>query len=187
MNLILRLIRVMIHAFFRSKLDVHGESVVKFCVLPHDLDINLHMTNSRYLAVMDLGRTDLIIRTGLAKVVIENRWAPVLGSTVIRWRKSLELFQSYEVHTKLAAWDDKWFYLDQKIIRNKRVVAHALQKAIFVGSSGSLSAAEIIQRYESKTYTKVQNTDVSKALKEWQVAEETMRKDIADYESTMSQ
>ena len=148
MNLILRLLRVFIAAFFRSKLTFKDESVVSFRVWFHDLDINSHMTNSRYLAVMDLGRTDLLIRTGLGRIVMKNRWSPVLASTSIRWRKSLLLFQKYTVHTRLASWDEKWFYLDQKVVRNNRVVAHALQKAIFVGKEGAVHTQKVIDLYE---------------------------------------
>lgn len=186
MNLIFRLIRIILHALFRSKLSVQGESIVKFRVWPHDLDVNNHMTNSRYLAVMDLGRTDLIVRSGLGKIVWKNNWSPVLASTVIRWRKSLVLFQTFEVHTKLAGWDEKWFYLDQKVMRNNRVVAHALQKTVFVGREGSILATDIIQQYETKFGISVIGDidgNISNSIKKWQESEDLMRQDIYEFEA----
>ncbi len=40
-------------------------SVLTLRVLPNDLDPSLHMNNGRYLAIMDLGRIDLLIRSGI--------------------------------------------------------------------------------------------------------------------------
>ncbi|HBU98209.1 MAG TPA: thioesterase, partial [Thalassospira lucentensis] len=56
MNLIFRLIRVLILSLVRSRLDPLDPSVLHFRAWPFDLDINVHMTNSRYFALMDLGR-----------------------------------------------------------------------------------------------------------------------------------
>ena len=184
MNLILRLLRVVIHALFRSKLTITDESIVSFRVWFHDLDINRHMTNSRYLAVMDLGRTDLLIRTDLGKIVWKHKWSPVLGSTSIRWRKSLLLFQKFEVHTKLAGWDDKWFYLDQKVLRKNRVVSHALQKAIFVGREGAVNTKHVIDRFE-KEFGKIPAVELNDTFVNWQDSEEKMRLDIAAFEENL--
>ena len=41
------------------------ESAIRLRVWPNDLDANLHMNNSRYLLAMDLGRWELVMRTGL--------------------------------------------------------------------------------------------------------------------------
>ena len=63
MNLYFRLILVLVSGFFSktrtSIMDVHA---IWFRVLPNDLDSNLHMNNGRYLTIMDLGRTDALLR-----------------------------------------------------------------------------------------------------------------------------
>ncbi len=184
MNLLIRLMRIVIHAFFRPKLSLRERSITTFRVRIFDLDINRHMTNSRYLSMMDLGRTDLLIRTGLAKIVWKNKWSPVLGSTNIRWRKSLLLFQKYEIHTEIAGWDDKWFYLEQKAIYKGRIVAHALQKAIFVGKRGAIPALEIVALFQDK-YGPMKGGQVSQAIITWQKSEEFMRQDIQNEEKNI--
>ena len=43
-----------------------------FRVWPHDLDTSLHMNNGRYWTLMDLGRADLMIRSGLWPSILRN-------------------------------------------------------------------------------------------------------------------
>lgn len=74
MNLIFRLAKVLITAFFRDRLSLLDESVLEFRVLPTDLDVNLHMNNARYLSVMDLGRLDLLVRAGLFATLVWRHW-----------------------------------------------------------------------------------------------------------------
>lgn len=64
MNLIFRLIWMIITASLGSRRDIMGESHMTFRCLPTDLDMNLHMTNSRYHSFMDLSRVDFMIRNG---------------------------------------------------------------------------------------------------------------------------
>ena len=64
MNLILRLIFIIVRARYRPRLQPFDISVVHMRVLPNDLDLQLHMNNGRFLSIMDLGRVDLMIRTG---------------------------------------------------------------------------------------------------------------------------
>lgn len=138
MNLLLRLAWLLLTVKFRSRLGMLDDSVRRFIVWPNDLDLNLHMNNGRYLTVMDLGRFDLTFRTGLGRLLFKRRWRPVVGGVRITYRRSLDPFQRYELHTRLHAWDAKWVYLEQRFIRNGQVHAEAMVKAIFLGPSGSV-------------------------------------------------
>lgn len=144
MNLFVRLFRVFLCAFFRSKLDFFDTSIVKFHVWPTDLDINQHMTNSRYLSVMDLGRTDLMIRTGLGAKMKKYGWGAVLGSAAVRWRRALGVFHLYELHTRVLGWDEKWVFIEQTIYRRGDVICHALVKGLFVHNRQTIPMQEII-------------------------------------------
>lgn len=145
MNLLLRLVWLLITVKFRSKLGILEDSVRRFVVWPNDLDLNLHMNNGRYLTVMDLGRFDLTFRTGLGSVMLKRRWRPMVGSAHIRFRRSLDPFQRYELHTRLLAWDEKWFYLQQQFIREGDVYAEAVVKTIFRGPQGNIPPGEAAQ------------------------------------------
>jgi acyl-CoA thioesterase FadM len=144
MNLYLRLIRVVLAALFGRRIGMLDDSVVGFRVWPNDLDFNLHMNNGRYLTVMDIGRTDLMIRAGLVGTLWRRRWAPVLGGATIRYRRSLPAFGRYRLHTRLLGWDEKWLYLDQVFEdAGGATAAHAVVKAVFRRCGGTVPTAEI--------------------------------------------
>jgi acyl-CoA thioesterase FadM len=134
MNLWLRLFWLLLTAPFRPKLSVPGGiSVLEFRVLPNDLDLSLHMNNGRYLAIMDLGRLDLIIRSGLGGAVWRNRWTPVANAAVVRFRRELRAFERYRLETRVVTWSDQAVVMEQTFVfaageREGQVSARALFK-----------------------------------------------------------
>src|SRR5690606_21299243 len=54
----------------RLELDEVGR--IRLTTLPSDIDLLRHMNNGRYLSLFDLGRWDLLTRTGLFDVLKEN-------------------------------------------------------------------------------------------------------------------
>ena len=100
---------VLFKGLFRRRIAPLDVSVLRFRAVPTDLDLNMHMNNGRYLTLMDLGRIDLMMRTGMGRLVIREKWMPVIASAMVRFRRSLLPFQKSELHTRLLCWDDKWF------------------------------------------------------------------------------
>jgi acyl-CoA thioesterase FadM len=181
MNLLLRLIRVLIHALFRQRLGLFDTSVLCFWVGPFDLDINRHMTNSRYLSLMDLGRLDLLIRFGLMKTVWKRKWGTVLGSANVRWRLGLTLFQSFELHTRTLGWDEKWLYMDQKVVRQGVVICHALLKGTFTSQGRTVPVAEILAYMGEKNSL---SPELPASIRNWQASEADMRQDAKNFNLT---
>ena len=112
MNLYLRLLLVWLRNFAEAKRHYSHGTESRFRVLPHDLDAFGHMNNGRYLQIMDVARVEWMIQTEVAGAIRRNRWSPILGGGVIRYRHSLRLLQLYRVHTHLLGWDHRWFYLE---------------------------------------------------------------------------
>ncbi len=132
---------------FRSPLEALGSSVLAFRVWPNDLDVNVHMNNGRFLSVMDLGRFDLTFRTGLGKAMLRNRWQPLVGGVTIRYRRSLDPFEAYELHTRLLGWDAKWFLLEQRFMKRGGVLAaEGVVRALFRGREGNVPVAEVLRQ-----------------------------------------
>lgn len=150
MKLYLRLIRTLLVALMRPRLGLLEESVVGFRVWPNDLDINLHMNNGRYLTVMDLGRVDLIARVGLLRLMIRNRWVPVVGMATIRFRKSLTPFQKYRLITRVLCWDEKWTYLEQRFESGGDLVALAYVKTVFRAGKRTLRSREVLRALDQE-------------------------------------
>ena len=131
-------------SFYRDRLAFLGESVLELRVSPSDLDVYGHMNNGRYLTLMDLGRMDLIMRTGLGKVTRKRGWKPLVGSVRIRYRRSLKLFNSFNLHTKIASWNEKWFVIEQRFERHGQTVAQAWVKGLFFGPKGKVPTRELL-------------------------------------------
>lgn len=174
MNLIFRLIRVVIQAFRGEKLDFFETSIVTFRVGLFDLDMNWHMTNSRYQSLMDLGRTDLLIRTGMARKTWGKGWGSVLGAATLRWRRGLRPYQRFDLHTHVLGWDDKWFYLDQKFISEGHILAHGIVKAVFVGKEGTVPAPKLVEYVQGKG---LESPQLPESVLNWNISEEGMRRD----------
>jgi len=144
MNLIFRFLIVLIRARFRPKLEPMEESVVRFRVLPNDIDFNLHMNNGRYLTLMDLGRLDYVARIGLLRIMLKNKWAPVVATVAMRYRVSLKPFERYTLHTSVVCWDEKWVYMEQRFMRGDKLAAQAYVKCVFSTGKRTIRPREII-------------------------------------------
>lgn len=134
MNLWLRLLWLFLTSPWRARLAMpEGVSVLRMHVLPNDLDLSFHMNNGRYLAVMDLGRLDLLIRTGLGGAVWRHRWTPVANAVVIRFRRELRALDRYRLETRVAGWLEQAVLIEQTFVfaagaREGQVAARALVK-----------------------------------------------------------
>lgn len=143
MNLWLRLIAVLIRALRAPPMASDGVSRLPFRVMPGDLDTNGHVNNGRYLTIMDLGRLDLTVRTGLHRAILRHRWRPVVASLVVRFRRELKLGQAFQLETRVLAWDERHFFLEHRMTRGGDVAAVAVIKAVFRGPGGLVSPADV--------------------------------------------
>ena len=137
MNLIFRLLWVFAAALFRPRIELLESAELRLRVLPTDLDVNLHMTNARYLSFMDLGRTDLLVRSGLLTIMRRKRWMPVVGHINIRFRRPLSPFRRFRVKTRLLCWDEKWLYMEQRLESAQGVHSSAVVRGLFIDRSGA--------------------------------------------------
>jgi acyl-CoA thioesterase FadM len=144
MTMLLRLLRILLTARWRKSLDPLEESVLSFRVMPADLDVNLHLNNGRYLALMDLGRLDAVLRSGVFRQMLKRRWTPLVGSETIRFRRSLAPFRKYQLRTRLVGWDEKWFFFQQRFVVGAELQALAMVKGLLRGRSGNVAPAEVL-------------------------------------------
>lgn len=129
MNLWFRLIATIVSAWFGPRLVPPGDvSRLAFRVWPHDLDVSMHMNNGRYLGIMDLGRLDLIVRSGLWRAVLRNRWTPVLDAAVVRYRRELRAFRRFRLETRILCWTGATLLIEQRMLSDgsKGEILHAI-------------------------------------------------------------
>jgi acyl-CoA thioesterase FadM len=76
---------------------------------------------------------------------MRRKWYPVLAATQLRFRRPLNLFQRFEIRTRIVGWDDKWVFIEQKILRKGKLVTHAFLKGAFVGPQGTVPITELVK------------------------------------------
>lgn len=119
-------------------------SRIRVTTLPTDIDILRHMNNGRYLSLFDLGRWDLLVRTGMLDVMKRNDWYAVVSSETITFRKSLELWQRFDVESRMIGHDDKAIYLEHRAVVDGEVYARAIIRSrMLKRSGGTLSHEEL--------------------------------------------
>lgn len=117
MNLWFRLLWLLATSWLRPRLKPpFAVSTLNFHVWPLDLDTSLHMNNGRYWTLMDLGRTDLMLRSGLWRDVLRHGWTPVVSAATIRFRRELTLFRAFRLETHIVCWAETWLVMEHRII-----------------------------------------------------------------------
>jgi acyl-CoA thioesterase FadM len=91
-------------------------SVIRSRVWFNDLDPFGHMNNGRYLTLMDLGRTDLMVRSGLARAAFAHKWTPIASAVLIRFRRELRLLQKFRIETRIVYWSERLAVLEQVFV-----------------------------------------------------------------------
>jgi len=160
MSLLLRLLLLSLTAPFRPRCGLFEPTRRRFIVGPADLDVLLHVNNGVYLSMLDVARVDLLLRSGLAKQLWRAGFYPVVAAETIRFRRSLRLFQVFEVETTVIGWDEKAFIIQHRFLRRDELVAEAVVRSRFLKrKGGTVSSRELLEL--------VGRTDPSPALPTW--------------------
>jgi len=146
MNLYFRLLKLLLQRlFWRKRMGLLDTSVIHGRVWLNDLDNNIHMNNGRYLTLMDLGRLDIILCSGLLGTCLKKRWFPVVGALKIQYFRPLKPFQKFELKTRILGWDAKWLYLEQWFEADGKLCAKAHLQGLFKGPDGKIETKELLE------------------------------------------
>ncbi|HHU39317.1 MAG TPA: thioesterase [Propionibacterium sp.] len=136
MNLWWRMLLLRLRWLRAGRISIWDTARTPFRVLPSDLDLLLHMNNGKYLTLMDLGRMDLMVRSGMWAKLSARGWFPVVAGQTITYRKSLNPGQRFDLYTKVLGFDDKWGYVEQTFCVGDTVHAHAIIRSRFLKKTG---------------------------------------------------
>ncbi len=165
MNLYFRFIWFLLVHKFRPKAEPLEKYDVPFRVWPSDLDFLMHMTNSKYFALMDLSRVNFMVASGMWKQITARGWYPVVAAQWMDYYRSLGLFQKFTVETSVESWDDKFVYLRQDFISGGKKCASALVCARFLKKAGGgVDPDELI---EAMGETGIESPEISAEIRAW--------------------
>ncbi|MHA7189310.1 acyl-CoA thioesterase [Arthrobacter sp. MDT2-16] len=147
MHLILRTILQLFTSGRRSVLSIWGAGSVTLRVLLTDIDIAMHMNNGMYFSVFDLGRFDLMVRSGVWRQMRARGWSPVAAGETISFRKSLRLGQRYSIETRIIGLDERAIYFEQRAVAGGEIYARAVIATRLVSRTGPVSNEEIVAAF----------------------------------------
>jgi len=176
----IRLLSAMIVAKFRSKIDVRETSSMSFRVWFTDIDVAI-MNHAAILTVMEMGRLDYMIRSGIFSVVNKKKWSIPGKALTVEYYRPLKFFQKGELHSKIAYIDEKWVYMEQKITRNGKDVAFCLIKAVIKKRSITIPPTELMKAMGISEF----NTNKSKLLETFEATFDHISQHEFDNESIL--
>jgi YbgC/YbaW family acyl-CoA thioester hydrolase len=138
-----RLIRIRLSAAPGS-LGLHDVGIVRDRVWLSDIDELRHTNNSVYLGLMDHARFDLMQRSGAWQKIRAAKIYPVVTTQTITYRKSLELGDRFTIETRIAGYDEKSVYIEQRFVRDGEITARAIVAGRFLrDAGGTVTMAEL--------------------------------------------
>ncbi len=167
----IRLVHRGLGSILRSPVGPLGPSTIRMRVWPTDVDVYGHMNNGRYLTMMDFGRTDLVIRSGMGRDWLRRGWRPILGGATISYRRSLTPLRRYELVSHMACWDDKWFYIEQRFERRGELYATALAKGLVTSDGDKVHPQEMMESLCGE----VESPPMPPSIARWRETEAAMR------------
>ncbi len=111
-------------------------TTTSFRVLPTDIDLYRHMNNGRYMSIADLARFEMIRRRGIWTDLQAKGWYPIVAGTTINYRKSLGLWQKYQIETRLSGLDGSDIYAEQRFVVRGEIYAQLFVRIRFLARSG---------------------------------------------------
>jgi acyl-CoA thioesterase FadM len=145
MNLWFRLLLMLLQRPWRKPVDGLSTTVIRMRVWPLDLDFNRHVTNGRYFTMADVGRMDYVLRSGAFRVALRHKALPIVGDTWGKFRRELRLFESFEIHTRMLGWDQKWSFMEHRFVKNGRVLGVVVMRGLFRAPTGTLAPSEFVR------------------------------------------
>ena len=122
-----------------------------FVVYPWHLDLNFHVNNAVYLKYCNHARLQYLSSSGVLRFLIKRKINPVLLKNEVTYKKSLKLFETFQVETKLESVKKKEIIIKHLFKRDQVVVASCLSYAKLI-SKKSLDYTQVIEEfmYEKK-------------------------------------
>jgi acyl-CoA thioesterase FadM len=103
-----------------------------------------HVNNGWLLTLMDQGRLDHFLRTGLGAGFRARRCRALVAETQVRYRREVRSFDRCTLVTQLVGWDERRLRYEQRLERSGELCVRAEVAMALVGVEGTLSPAELL-------------------------------------------
>ena len=158
MNLYWRLFLVILKALRRDTITPDNlTTIVTTRIFPNDLDVNMHVNNGRYLTLCDLTRVDFFMRSGLAKLMVKNKWSPIISEHTMTYLRPIKVFSKVDIHMSITHFAEKYFYCTHQFYLGEKLMAQGTSKALVISKTGSLTPQFTMDQVEAYQANKSQS------------------------------
>jgi acyl-CoA thioesterase FadM len=173
MTLYFRLLLVWLTSLWKPRLGMHDVLELPMRVLPNDLDLNVHLSNARYLSVLDLGVIAILVRSRFMKAIRSLGAFPMEGGVMISYRSQIHPFARYRLRLWYLGCDEYWHVFAFAFVRaDGRLAAKGLVKGGAVRrAEGLVRTQEIWERYTAQTGEPVRPPPLPAYARDWLAAE----------------
>ncbi len=148
----LRLAKVVVCASMGRRLELGDVSTLRMVVWPSDIDFYPEMNNGRHLTLMDLGRIDIAVRTGLFGLVHSKGWSLLAAGASVRFRHPLKPFRAFELRSKTLGHDARWFYFLQETVQREQICSSVLLRGGIRDKDGLVPAEKILKAMDKSQW-----------------------------------
>lgn len=158
---------------WRSKrlppIGLHDTHVSRHTCMPWDIDLWNELNNGRTLTLYDLGRIPLAVRSGMWATLSRNKWGMTVAGCMVRYRRRILMFETFEMRSRAIGWDDKFFYIEQSLWKKHGECAnHAVYRTAIIHKGKLVPAPEVMAAHDSS----IQSPDLPEWLQSWLATEE---------------
>lgn len=137
---------LVISRLYQKKVKVQETTTIHGICTTQDVDIFIrHMNNARYVRELDFARFHFYGLTGVYGEIKKMGGGAVQGASSVRYRRTIPIFNTYKVETKLVYWDDKAIYLEQKFITHSDGFVRAI--AMSKQSVTKVNVLELMKKF----------------------------------------
>lgn len=180
MTLHLRLLWVWLSSLLKPHFGMRDVLELKLRVLPNDLDINVHLSNARYLSMVDLALMAILVRSRFMGAVRALGAFPMAGGTLITYRNQIGPFERFRLRMWYLGCDDVWHVFGFAFVREDgRLAAKGLIKGGAVKRGvGLVKSQDIWDSYRRRTGEPEQPPHLPIHARHWLAAERGLMEDM---------
>jgi acyl-CoA thioesterase FadM len=129
-----------------ARAELTAELRIPLLIWPTDVDwLGLgHVNNGWYLTMMDQGRLDHFLRTGLGARFRRHRCRALVAETSVRYRREVRSWDRCTLVTQLAGWDERRLHYVQRIERGAELCVRAEVAMALRGADRTLRPADVL-------------------------------------------
>ncbi|WP_150460900.1 thioesterase family protein [Nesterenkonia ebinurensis] len=167
MHVIFRTLLILLKARRRPRTSPWEAAEITLRALPTDVDILMHINNGQYFSLFDLGRYDMMARSGLWEGAKKRGWHPVVQAEQITFRKSVNFWTKFQIYTKLIGVDERCFYIEHRVVVDGEIYVRGYVAGRLIGANGPVTIPEILEMAAESGHPAPEDLEVSEDLKAW--------------------